>query len=69
MKLLVSPPQKKGGMSGEVAQQVKMIVAKPENLSFILRVHTVEGQNKILCCPLTSTSTAWHIPTVIYTYI
>lgn len=37
----------------EMAQHVKVLAAKPENL-IVPRSHIVEGENRFRCCPLPS---------------
>lgn len=44
------------GRASEVAYQEKMFATKPDDLSFILRTHMVEGKKVFTSCSITSTS-------------
>lgn len=52
-----------------MAQQVKVIAAKPVNLSLIPRNHMMGGENKFLREPSDHHMCAWHMHPHIYIHM
>lgn len=51
-----------------MVQLIRMLVAKPNDLSLILRTHTVEGENQLLQ-PVSPHQTSWDVPVYTHTVI
>lgn len=58
-----------GKWAGEIAQQVKMLAAKPDYLSLVTRTFVVEGENYPESCPVASAYVLWHMRMFIYSVL